>query len=165
MPLCQDGFSTVQTLEEGWQPCQRLLLRSANVDHVFIVGKLACRSVLSLAHKSSCVSGLFVDRCAPSHYIGVAHARQESHFHARSHLQHAIVAGFSKIAVLEDDLSFLNRTFSETLRDDIPSLLQSMLGTCYGRIRPFFLQNRFDVRCSSACRCTGSNYFGENFVS
>jgi hypothetical protein len=136
------------------------------VDHIFVLSSHDCtiKLPLHLRSRSDCVKGKVLDGCIPKEFIrgSYEHAMKVTFSHAII-LHISRVAGYKHIAVLEDDVSFVERQLSPKIAGDFRSLLQTnswnliRLG-----FRPYFLQKLGTVPCPTNCRCKLSLKFGEH---
>lgn len=138
------------------------------VEHIFVISMYGCEtrfSSQSLTSRSTCVHGKVLDECTPRKFItgGFLHAMKVTFTHAAI-VTLSIDAGYKTIAVVEDDLSFLDRDLSREAAEKFARLLQSNAWNMirFG-FRPYFLQQNGVSPCPKGCRCTTGNEYGEHF--
>ena len=77
----------------------------------------------------------------------------------------SIEAGYKTIAVLEDDLAFVDRGLPSEATEKFARLLDDSNAWNIIRFgfRPYFLQHSGTSHCPSNCRCVTSKTYGEHF--
>ena len=138
------------------------------VDHVFILSVKGCaiQLPLSIVGHSTCIVGEVLDKCLPASFVGgnFQHAMRVTSMHAAV-LDISLEAKYRRVAVMEDDLSFVRRQYSSEFATDVKRLLLSASWSLIRLgYRPYFLQERGTDHCPRVCRCVIHNSrFGENF--
>ena len=139
------------------------------VDHIYIISLHSCSLALpeSLFSRTTCVHGKVLDSCAPREYLQGrqrgSHALKVTFTHAVT-MQLAMNAGYSNVAIIEDDLEFISgRTekFSKLVVSQFAALLHSKSWAIirFG-FRPYFLQTAGSKPCPKNCRCRISSKYG-----
>ena len=165
---CRDYTRDISVVQEdGGGTLRQVAEMLSLVDHTFVLSTEGCKTSLpvELHKKSTCILGKRLDECAPSVLLAGAyqHAMKVTFAHAFI-LQMAVRANYRHIVVIEDDLVFVERNFSSTVRKDFSILIQSKSWSFirFG-YRPYFLQHSANIPCPSQCRCSTSHEFGEHF--
>ena len=137
------------------------------VEHVFLICLHQCRTALPIAilNRSTHVLGSRVDACAPAPMISgkYVHALKVTFTHAIV-MQRASEMGYRHIAVIEDDVLFLQQDFHIEMRRGFKRLLNSQRWNLlrFG-YRPYFLQEHGARPCPASCRCSMCDMYGEHF--
>ena len=135
-------------------------------DHVFILSKHRCTMVVPSTYRTkiTCVHGAVIDSCAPAAFLSgqYLHALRVTFSHAVV-LQVAKGKRYTTIAIIEDDIKFVNRKMVSNVQHDFTKLLQSSSWSLIRLgFRPYFLQRDADTHCPSKCRCE-LGVFGKHF--
>ena len=135
------------------------------IDHVFLLCLHRCRTTIpsEIVNRSTHVLGSHVDSCAPSGLTSgkYEHALKVTFTHAII-LQRAIEMRYKHVAVIEDDVLFLQQSAGKEvmLKNILDSQHWSLLRFGY---RPYFLQEHGVEPCPATCRCRMESKFSEHF--
>ena len=135
-------------------------------DHIFVLAKGDCVIGAPSMHRAkvTCVHGEVIDMCAPAKFFygPHSHAMRVTFSHAVI-LQVAKEKQYRNVAIVEDDLTFINRRMSTDVVREFNKLLASSSWSLirFG-FRPYFLQHDAETHCPAKCRCT-FGAFGEHF--
>ncbi len=137
------------------------------VDHIFVISYTHCKTVLTpeLRQSGTCVIGKALDDCAPKHFMKGAHvhALKVTFSHAAV-LKQALDSGFKNIAVLEDDVAFIPRSYSADLDQQFSRLLSSNSWSMIRLgFRAYFLESSAIPPCPHVCRCSFHAGIGDHF--
>lgn len=146
---------------------QQVLAMLSLVEHIFVISLEGCNSRFPpwVASRSTCIHGKVLDNCTPKKFTDgdFEHAMKVTFTHAAI-ITLSMDAGYKTIAVLEDDLAFVDRDFSFVAAEKFSQLLASNAWNMirFG-FRPYFLQLSGTSHCPSSCRCVTSYLYGEHF--
>jgi hypothetical protein len=161
LPMAVSGVGNSTTLPEV---VSHLLHK---VDHIFVLSYTYCKTVIppELRQSTTCVIGKALDDCAPKEFIRGPHihAMKVTFSHAVI-LKQALELGLSNIAVLEDDVAFIPRSYSADLDQQFSRLLLSNSWSIIRLgFRAYFLESSAIPPCPRVCRCSFDASIGDHF--
>ena len=126
-------------------------------DHIFVLSLNGCQTQIpsSVLHKSSCIVGRVLDKCAPHRFLlgNDKHGMKVTFMHA-SVIELAKRAAYDHILILEDDTVLLNRRLAMGAVQQMKGLMQQEdWSVIRFSLRPYFLQYRGTEQCPARCRC------------
>ena len=137
------------------------------VDHTFVLSIKGCGSHIppSLERRATCIIGSELDRCTPASFVQgkFGHAMKVTFTHAVVMLL-SRRAGYKHVAVIEDDITFVDRKLSRESVNDFVHLLQTDFWSFirFG-YRPYFLQDGGGAKhCPMKCRCEMNASMGDH---
>lgn len=161
LPMAVSGVGNSTTLPEV---VSHLLHK---VDHIFVLSYTHCKTVIppELHQSTTCVIGKALDDCAPKDFIRGPHihAMKVTFSHAVI-LKQALELGLSNIAVMEDDVAFIPRSYSADLDQQFSRLfLSNSWSIIRLGFRAYFLESSAIPPCPRTCRCLFHVSIGDHF--
>jgi len=164
-----DDFETRLASVDEWSDSMPSVLSSMLlfVDHTFVLSVDGCESKIpaSLESRATCIVGRVLDRCTPARFVRgkYKHAMKVTFTHAMV-LLISQRSGYRHVAVIEDDIKFVERKLSPGSVHDFFQLLQtnswSLIRFGY---RPYFLQDGGGATpCPMKCRCEINANMGDH---